>query len=129
MRTRTCSDGSHESKRMTLKTWQGSGRVLIAVMWMILLRGAAASPISLTLNPTNIQNDYVGNVTLRIGNLNPGMTVRVEAFADLNTNGVIDAGDELLKSFEVTDGRVPLVAGMRNLNVPGDEDGLTNGAI
>jgi hypothetical protein len=29
----------------------------------------------------------------------------------------------------LTDGQVPLVAGVRNLNVPGDEDGLANGQI
>jgi hypothetical protein len=93
------------------------------------LSAAVASPLTLVLNPTNIQSDYVGDLTLSIGNLNTGMTVRGEVFVDLNTNGIIDAGDFLLKSFEVNDGRVPLVAGVRNFNVAGDEDGLTNGQI
>ena len=94
-----------------------------------LLSGLVARAISLALNPTSITNDYVGALTLSIGNLTPGMTVTVECYADLNTNGVIDAGDLLLKQFQVSDGQVPLVAGVRDLNVPGDEDGLTNGQI
>jgi hypothetical protein len=53
----------------------------------------------------------------------------VEWYADLNTNGIIDAGDLLITSFQVTDGQAPLVAGLRNLNVPGDDDGLKNGQI
>jgi hypothetical protein len=123
------SCGLNESKKMTFGFWETSRKVLVAIIGVSLPSVAAAGPISLGLSPSSIESDFVGTLSLRIGNLNAGMTVRVEAFADLNTNGIIDAGDVLLKSFEVTDGQVPLVAGVRNLNVPGDEDGLTNGAI
>jgi hypothetical protein len=105
------------------------GKILVAVAVISLLSGLGARAISLALNPTSITNDYVGTLTLSIGNLTPGMTVTVESYADLNTNGIIDAGDLLLKRFQVTDGQVPLVAGVRDLNVPGDEDGLTNGQV
>lgn len=107
--------------------------------WRLLLGIAAAAvagapsravaTIGLTITPASITSDYVGKVTLNITGLTPGKTVTVETYADLNTNGVIDAGDRLLQSVQVTDGLVPLVAGLRNLNVPGDEDGLANGQI
>src|SRR5258708_18009364 len=88
-----------------------------------------AAAIGLTVNPAAITNDYIGKITLGITNLTAGKTVTVDWFADMNTNGVIDAGDVLTESFQVTDGQVPLVAGVRNLNVRGDDDGLTNGQI
>jgi hypothetical protein len=91
-----------------------------------LARGAA---IGLTISPAAVTNDYVGKITLNITNLTPGMTVNVQEYADLNANGVIDAGDLLIKSLQLTDGQAPKVGGVRNLNVPGDEDGLTNGQI
>ena len=37
--------------------------------------------------------------------------------------------DVLTFSFKVTDGQVPLIGGVRNPNVPGDDDGATNGSI
>ncbi len=99
------------------------GALLVAAP---LARGAA---IGLTVSPAAVTNDYVGTITLNITNLTPGMTVNVQEYADLNTNGVIDAGDLLIKSLQLTDGQAPTVGGVRNLNVPGDEDGLTNGRI
>jgi hypothetical protein len=101
----------------------------VVVTAISLLAALAAKAITLALDPASITNDYVGTVTLNIGGLTPGMTVTVESYADMNSNGIIDAGDLLLKRFQVTDGQVPLVAGVRNLNLPGDEDGLPNGQI
>ena len=66
---------------------------------------------------------------LNITNLTPGQTVTVGVYADLNGNGIIETNDPLTWSFPLTDGQVPLVAGVRNLNIPGDEDGLVNGQI
>ncbi len=101
----------------------------LAAASLLFATPCARAAISLTVNPAVITNDYVGQVTLSITNLTVGKTVTVEWWGDLNTNGVIDAGDLLLRSFQVTDGEVPRVAGVRNLNVPGDEDGLVNGQI
>ena len=84
---------------------------------------------SLTVNPPLVMNDYAGQVSLTISGLTPGKTVLVERFIDANGNGVVDAGDALTFSFKVTDGQVPLIGGVRNPNVPGDDDGATNGSI
>lgn len=104
-------------------------KVLAAAAVMSLLSGAVAATIGFNISPSVFTNDYVGKVTLSITNLTPGMTVQVDDYADLNTNGVIDAGDLEFTSFQVTDGQAPLISGVRNLNVPGDDDGLTNGRI
>ncbi|HXR48911.1 MAG TPA: carboxypeptidase-like regulatory domain-containing protein [Candidatus Limnocylindrales bacterium] len=90
---------------------------------------AVAAAIGFSISPSVFTNNYVGRVNLSISNLTPGMTVNVDVYADLNSNGIIDAGDLAIASFQVTDGQVPLVSGVRNLNVPGDDDGLANGQI
>ena len=84
---------------------------------------------SLTVNPPLVTNDYVGQVSLTISGLTPAKTVLVERFVDANGNGVVDVDDSLTFSFRVTDGQVPLIGGVRNPNVPGDDDGATNGSI
>jgi len=130
MRKRTCSGyGPGGSEWRDSDAGARSWKFLIGGATISLVASLAAPAITLTLNPSSITNDYVGTLTLNIGGLTPGMTVTVESWANLNTNGVIDAGDLLIQRFQVTDGQVPLVAGVRNLNVPGDEDGLTNGQI
>ncbi len=83
----------------------------------------------LAIVPPALTNDFIGNVNLDITGLAVGKTVRVEKFLDANGNGVIDAGDMLVQSFTLTDGQLPLIGGVRNSNVPGDDDALTNGQI
>ena len=47
-----------------------------------------------------------------------------------NGNGLVDlATDNVFRSFTITDGQLPIIGGVRNLNVPGDDDGATNGTI
>lgn len=93
------------------------------------LSSAAVLAAGLTVSPAVITNDYSGKVTLTLTGLATGQTVLLEKYCDLNTNGVIDPGEPLLQSGIVTDGRLPLIGGVRNLNVPGDDDGATNGQI
>lgn len=84
---------------------------------------------SLTITPSTVTNDYIGNITLSISGLTPGKTVRVERFLDVNGNGIIDSADMLIESYTVTDGQASFIGGVRNRNVPGDDDGLTNGTM
>ncbi len=84
---------------------------------------------SLVVSPTTILNDRVGPVSLSISGLTTGQTVLVERFFDENGNGAVDAGEPTTLSIRVTDGQLPIVGGIRNPNIPGDEDGATNGAI
>ncbi len=94
-----------------------------------LLLATNLSAASLTVSPPVIMNDYAGQVSLAISGLTPGKTVLVERSIDANGNGVADAGEALTFSFKVRDGQLPLIGGVRNPNVPGDDDGATNGSI
>src|SRR5690242_9214989 len=104
-----------------------------AAVWGLLFGFSSstvrAAAIGFSISPSVFTNNYVGQIAFSITNLTPGMTVMVDEFADVNSNGVIDAADLPIGSFQVTDGQVPRVSGVRNLNVPGDDDGLTNGQI
>src|SRR5436190_1545706 len=102
--------------------------VLVASL-MILSTSKSHAAVGFTVNPPQITNDFVGKISLTITGLTAEQTVRVERYADLNGNGVIDSGEPLILSFAATDGRVSKIGGVRNLNVPGDEDGVTNGQI
>src|SRR5436190_12153702 len=101
----------------------------VAAMWWCGLYSANAV-VSLTISPANITNDYSGKVTLTITGLTNNQPVQVRRYYDLNGNGVIDAGQDILvQGFKVTDGELLQIGGVRNLNVPGDDDGATNGQI
>lgn len=90
----------------------------------------AASGVNLTVNPSVITNDYVGKITLAITGLTNGQPVKIKRFCDFNGNGVIDAGqDFVIRGFGVTDGQLPMIGGVRNRNVCGDEDGAVDGQI
>jgi hypothetical protein len=55
--------------------------------------------------------------------------VRVGVYWDVNRNGVIDSNEPLAACYKLMDGQLPKIGGVRNGNVPGDEDGAVNGSI
>ncbi|MBC8003064.1 MAG: hypothetical protein H7X97_10805, partial [Opitutaceae bacterium] len=79
---------------------------------------APVSPGSVTLTTGN-----PGLHQLNITGLTNGETVRVEKFLDLNGNGIAEPNiDLLVQSFTVTDGQIPTIGGIRDINQPGDSD-------
>jgi hypothetical protein len=105
---------------------------LFRLGWLAVLLGwaeLALGSVGFNVNPAVVTNDYFGQITLTITSLPAGQAVRVEKFYDLNGNGVVDGSDLLMQSFLVTDGLVPKLGGVTNLNMPGDTDGATNGQI
>ena len=94
----------------------------------LALRSALASGLTVAVSPVAVTNDYVGAISINISNLVSGHSVRVERILDANGNGVIDAGEISYQTFIVTNGQRPLIGGVRNLNVPGDED-LTSDTV
>jgi hypothetical protein len=96
---------------------------------LLLGSHAAQAAVTLTISPASITNDYSGKITLTISGLTSGEQVQVKRFYDVNNNGTIDGQDFVIQSFKVTDGQLPLLGGVRDLNVPGDDDGAANGQI
>jgi hypothetical protein len=102
--------------------------ILVMVQLGLLLGQPLATAVTFTVTPSSVSNQYDGAITLQIGGLNTGETVVVEKFLDVNTNGVIDAGDWLVQSFQLTDGQASVIGGVTNINVPSDSN-PTNGSI
>lgn len=100
----------------------------LAAWASFLAAGGAAA--SLSVSPVTVSNAFNGVVSLTITGLNsPGQTVIVERYFDGNNSNTINSGDLLTQQFKVTDGQVTSVAGRRNLNIPGDEDGAANTSV
>ena len=101
--------------------------VLLTVAGLLCANSATAS---LTVTPGTIANDYTGPLDLNITGLDSaGQTVVIEEYIDADNSGTINAGDILIRKIQVTDGQTTSIAGQRNLNIPGDEDGVANGLI
>src|SRR2546429_6798998 len=92
----------------------------------LVLSPFARAAVGLAVSPSSISNTYSGAVTLQISGLTNGETVLIERFLDANGNGTNDVGELLVQSFKVTDGVVTAFGGVRDANVPGDDDGATN---
>src|SRR5260370_25693156 len=103
--------------------------LLICFLGSLLVGAAAHAAVGFTLSPSIITNGYEGTIALNITGLGIGQKIVVKVFGDLKETGLIDASTPLMLDFAVTDRQVPLIRGARNPNVPGDDDGLTNGQI
>ncbi|HWH70074.1 MAG TPA: hypothetical protein VNT26_11865, partial [Candidatus Sulfotelmatobacter sp.] len=109
-------------------------RIVNQLLWSGLSLWAATTGLhaqtpTLTISPARITNDYNGPITLSIGNLLPGSKVWVAKYPDFNGNGTADPAEPMMQGWGVADGSQSLIGGVRNRNVPGDEDGSTNGQI
>src|SRR5579872_2205255 len=81
----------------------------------------AFSQATLSVSPSVISNTYAGVITLQIGGLTNGESVKVLTYLDLNANGVVDAGDPLVDAFKITDNGANGVFGsVTNVNIPRD---------
>ena len=79
--------------------------------------------------PSQIIDTYSGSIQFNVTGLNNSETVRIEEFLDRNDNSTIDTADALVQSIQITDGQVFSIGGVRDINVPGDEDQSVNGQI
>jgi len=113
----------------TVSSLFGAGLQLAVIACGLLPGQPLPAAVTLTVTPAAITNDLSGKISLHVTGLTTGQTVRIEKYVDLNGNGVIDPLEFPVESFLVTDGQLPLIGGVRNANVPGDEDGATDGNI
>ncbi len=102
---------------------------LTALCLSILAPASRLEAATLSVSPPTVSTAYTGAVSLSITGLTPGKTIQVERFLDENNNGAIDPGERLTFRFRVTDGQQPFIGGVRNPNVPGDDDGAADGAV
>lgn len=101
----------------------GSCILLLAVAACQQIESTARAAVSFSVTPSTVSNTYSGFITLQVAGLTNGETVVVQKFLDLNTNGIINAGDLLVQQFNMTDGQAGMViGGIVNSNVPGDTD-------
>ena len=83
-----------------------------------------STSVTFAVTPPAVSNFYTGIITLQVGGLVSGETVLVEKFRDVNSNGVIDAGDTEVQQFQLADGQASVfydgTTAVTNFNVPGD---------
>ena len=105
-------------------------RALSFAVAALLCPIAEASAVTLTINPSAVPTDYTGKISITVAGLPTGKTVLLERFLDANGNGAVELPqDALTLSASITDGQTPVLGGVRNANVPGDDDGAANGGI
>ena len=109
--------------------WRVLGGPILLVLALVASVPSLNAAATLSVTPSTVSNLYAGAITLQIGGLTNGETVLVERFLDLNANGAIDAGEPLVQSFRLTDGHVTSIGGVRDGNIPGDNDLTANGQI
>jgi N-acetylneuraminic acid mutarotase len=100
--------------------------VAISIVCDCVLNTHAA--VGFAISPSTIANTNAGIVNLQITGLNSGEIVQVNHYFDVNGNAAVDAADWLEDSFQLTDGQAAVIAGVTNINVPGDVN-ATAGAI
>ena len=83
--------------------------------------------VDFTVSPSTVTTASSGKITLAITGFTAGQSIRIDRVLDLNGNGVIDANEPIVDSVIVKDGVVTSIGGVRNGNVPGDEDGAADG--
>ncbi len=80
--------------------------------------------------PASLASNTTTPAVLQITGLGQAAAAAVvERFVDANGNGAVDAGEFLAETFTVADGVVSSILGVRNTNIPGDEDEAANGQI
>ena len=99
---------------------------MVPLLW---LAAAAQAAVSLSVSPSSVSNTWPGEVALTISGLNNGETVTLEKFLDLNGNNTVQAGEPLVQRLSLADGVTETIGGVRNANVPGDDDGVINKKI
>ncbi|MCS7090804.1 MAG: hypothetical protein RMN51_09230 [Verrucomicrobiota bacterium] len=107
-------------------------RFRLYVRCIALLLGAFGSgvppnPVSaavqFTVNPASAPGNYAGVVEVTAQGLQPGETVLLRRWLDVQGNGVLETNQDLLVvELRITDNIVPVLAGVTNWSRPFDQD-------
>lgn len=101
----------------------------LALIALAVWLPAIGNAVTLTVSPSTISNSYTGTFSIQITGLTNGETVLLQRFLDATGNGAVDTGEPMVQSVRFTDGQLPTFGGVRNGNMPGDEDLSANGQI
>lgn len=96
---------------------------------LVLLQATASAAVNFTLSQSAVSNLFSGSVDIQITGLTNGEPVVLQKFVDVNNNGAVDAGEQLVAQFKLVEGQVARIGGVRNKNVPGDSDETENTVI
>ncbi len=105
------------------------GHLCALICGILAAFSGLAGAATIAVSPATVTNLYSGLLTIQITGLTNGETVLVERFLDPNGNGVLDAGEPRVQSFLVTDGQVVSIGGVRDFDIPGDNDMAANGQV
>ena len=103
--------------------------VFALAVFALLTLAPKLKAAGLVVSPSSVSNYYAGVISIQATGLTNGEMVRLERYLDANGNGTIEVGEPLVQSFLLVDGQAATVGGIRNLNIPSDEDGILNGQI
>lgn len=123
--------GSSGTVTLRIRITDSSNNAGVSTATLSVAATPPASAPSLTVSPNAVYPDEKGALDLAMGGLVPGQRVRLNLYPDLNNNGQLDTDERSvpLLQFSLTDGQVRSYAGVRDPNVPGDEDGQADGVI
>jgi hypothetical protein len=103
--------------------------LLLALLAFAFAKNPASAAVNFTLSQPAMSNLFTGSIDLQVTGLTNGEPVLLQKFLDANGNGSVDGGELLLAEFKLVEGQVSRIAGVRNRNVPGDEDETADGVI
>ena len=105
-----------------------AGQGLLLAGLLLLPVTAWAQP-AMNMTPNTVDALSTANIQFNITGITAGSTVRIERFNDTDNSGYVDSYDPLVQSFLLTDGVVTVFNGVRDINIPGDENLSVDGAI
>src|SRR5579884_2051979 len=95
---------------------------VLTLLHFVLSTQTGFASVGFSVTPNAISNTYNSSVTMQISGLTSGDTVLIQKYLDLNSNGVVDAGDMLCQQFQMTDGSASVfhdgATAVTNFNVP-----------
>ncbi len=104
------------------------GVLSIGIVFMAFTSSVLAGPggPALGVSPATIAWTSNAWVTVTVSNLTAGAKVDISLYVDVQSNGVVDAVDQLLASFRVQDG---VTNSLGSSVIVDDEDGSANGTV
>ena len=106
--------------------YQDSRARISTLALIITLLASAGLSVDLAVSPTTVAWNQDTWVTCAVSGVTPGANVELELYRDVDRDGVVGAGDLLVRHHDVTDGATNTLGA---LSIVDDTDGAANGAI